>query len=191
MIEEVPIPMEPLVNGSSYVHLVKPEPKRRAATLQGWKTIASELNRGVRTVQRWERDQGLPIHRIGKTSRSPVFAFVEELYSWLSKTSVEFPTGRPAVNFLAQKQESLLARQSVERFRFNAQDLRSTIAFLIERSSRCLSEQCEYCHFPLRIVVGFFRAWEVQELCEVSIVFCPNCDPKRIPPLVTGLCRSG
>ena len=54
-----------------------------AATLQGWKNIAGELNRSVRTVQRWERTLGLPVHKLGNSAGSPVFAFKDELRSWL------------------------------------------------------------------------------------------------------------
>ena len=36
--------------------------------LNGWKEIAVFLGKGVRTVQRWERDHGLPIHRQGTTA---------------------------------------------------------------------------------------------------------------------------
>src|ERR1700756_3958596 len=49
--------------------------------LNGWKEIATHLHQGVRTVQRWEL-MGLPIHRVGATSRSPVIAFSEELDEW-------------------------------------------------------------------------------------------------------------
>lgn len=31
--------------------------------LDSWKEIASYLKRDVRTVQRWERREGLPVHR--------------------------------------------------------------------------------------------------------------------------------
>ena len=31
--------------------------------LDSWKEIAAYLNRGVRTVRRWEREEGLPVHR--------------------------------------------------------------------------------------------------------------------------------
>jgi hypothetical protein len=50
-------------------------------TLSGWKEIASHLNQGVRTAQRWER-LGLPVHRVGKGKRVPVIAFAEELEAW-------------------------------------------------------------------------------------------------------------
>ena len=48
------------------------------------------LDRGIRTVQRWERDLGLPVHRVGNGPRSPVHAFPAELQAWLLRT------GRPA-----------------------------------------------------------------------------------------------
>ena len=42
----------------------------------------------MRTVQRWERDLHLPVHRIGKGKRSPVYAKVSELNFWLSTSEV-------------------------------------------------------------------------------------------------------
>ena len=52
--------------------------------LNSWKEIASYLDRGVRTVQRWERELELPVHRIGKGRRSPVYVLVSELNFWMS-----------------------------------------------------------------------------------------------------------
>jgi hypothetical protein len=52
--------------------------------LNSWKEIASYLDRGVRTVQRWEQELNLPVHRIGQGKRSPVYANVSELRFWLS-----------------------------------------------------------------------------------------------------------
>ena len=51
--------------------------------LNSWKEIASYLDRGVRTVQRWEQDLQLPVHRIGRGKRSPVYAVVSELKFWM------------------------------------------------------------------------------------------------------------
>ena len=51
--------------------------------LNSWKEIASYLNRGVRTVQRWEQDLQLPVHRIGRGKRGPVYAVVSELKFWM------------------------------------------------------------------------------------------------------------
>ena len=52
--------------------------------LNSWKEIAAYLDRGVRTVQRWERELELPVHRIGSGKRSPVYADVKELKFWLA-----------------------------------------------------------------------------------------------------------
>jgi hypothetical protein len=60
--------------------------------LNSWKEIANYLGRGVRTVQRWERDLGLPIHRPKGKDRSAVLAFPEELNQWLQKTPVRAAT---------------------------------------------------------------------------------------------------
>ncbi|HEY7333674.1 MAG TPA: DPP IV N-terminal domain-containing protein [Bryobacteraceae bacterium] len=49
--------------------------------LDSWKEIASHLKRSVRTVTRWEREQGLPVHR-HKTGT--VYAYKSELDVWWS-----------------------------------------------------------------------------------------------------------
>jgi hypothetical protein len=56
--------------------------------LQGWKEIASYLDRGVRTVQRWEAMFGLPVHRPAGRSYSAVLAIDEEVDHWLSTTKL-------------------------------------------------------------------------------------------------------
>lgn len=58
-----------------------PNPK----TLNSWKEIASYLGRGVRTVQRWEAELALPVHRLGTSERASVFAFRAELDNWLRR----------------------------------------------------------------------------------------------------------
>jgi TolB-like protein/tetratricopeptide (TPR) repeat protein len=51
--------------------------------LDSWKEIAAHLNRQVRTVQRWEKTEGLPVHRHVHASRGTVFALRNELDDWL------------------------------------------------------------------------------------------------------------
>jgi hypothetical protein len=58
--------------------------KVASTRLNSWKEIAAFLGRGVRTAQRWERELQLPVHRIGKGSRSPVYALITELKFWLA-----------------------------------------------------------------------------------------------------------
>ena len=47
--------------------------------LDSWKEIAAYLRKGLRTVQRWERTEGLPVRRLGQGS---VFAYKSELDAW-------------------------------------------------------------------------------------------------------------
>jgi Tol biopolymer transport system component len=61
--------------------------ERAERRLDSWKEIAQFLNRDVRTVQRWEKDEGLPIHRHMHQNRSSVFAFEDELANWLESES--------------------------------------------------------------------------------------------------------
>jgi len=53
--------------------------------LNSWKEIASYLGRGVRTVQRWERELNLPVRRPRAKERSAVLALKSELDQWLKK----------------------------------------------------------------------------------------------------------
>jgi hypothetical protein len=50
--------------------------------LNGWKEIAAFLGKGVRTAQRWEREFGLPVRRIGHEGGEIVYAFRHEIDRW-------------------------------------------------------------------------------------------------------------
>ena len=68
--------------------------------LQGWRSVAAYFGRDVRTVQRWAREDGLPIHRAGRDGGRgiPVYAFASELEAWrrsdkdLSTVAADGPT---------------------------------------------------------------------------------------------------
>jgi len=49
----------------------------------GWKEIGEHLRISVRTVQRWERELGLPVHRVPGSSGHSVFAVADEIDRWL------------------------------------------------------------------------------------------------------------
>jgi TolB-like protein/tetratricopeptide (TPR) repeat protein len=50
--------------------------------LDSWKEIAAYLKRDVSTVQRWEKKEGLPVHRLPHDKLGSVFAFKPELDAW-------------------------------------------------------------------------------------------------------------
>jgi tetratricopeptide (TPR) repeat protein len=56
--------------------------KTEVRRLDSWKEIAAFFARDERTVKRWEKERGLPIHRLPGGVRSPVFAYPEELLRW-------------------------------------------------------------------------------------------------------------
>ena len=58
-------------------------------TLVSWKEIAAFLDRAERTVKRWERERGLPVHRVPGGERGGVFAYPDELTEWLRGKSGE------------------------------------------------------------------------------------------------------
>lgn len=51
--------------------------------LDSWKEIAGYLHRNVRSVQRWEKSERLPVHRHLHRERASVYAFKTELDQWL------------------------------------------------------------------------------------------------------------
>jgi TolB-like protein/Tfp pilus assembly protein PilF len=50
--------------------------------LESWKEIAAYLNRDVTTVQRWEKREGMPVHRHLHDKRGSVYAVPAELDAW-------------------------------------------------------------------------------------------------------------
>ena len=58
------------------------EAVRLGGTLDSWKEIAFYLKREVRTVQRWEKKEGLPIRRHHHHKGYTVYAIKEEIEAW-------------------------------------------------------------------------------------------------------------
>jgi TolB-like protein len=55
-----------------------------ADRLDSWKEIASFLRRDVRTVQRWEKKEALPVHRHQHDKLGSVYAYRKELNEWFT-----------------------------------------------------------------------------------------------------------
>jgi hypothetical protein len=50
--------------------------------LDSWKEIATFLKRGVRTVQRWEKEEGFPVHRHQHAKLGSIYALRSEVRAW-------------------------------------------------------------------------------------------------------------
>ena len=57
--------------------------------IDSWKQIAAFFRRDVRTVSRWEKERGLPVHRIPGGKRGAVYAHRAELEAWLRQQPPE------------------------------------------------------------------------------------------------------
>jgi len=88
----------------------------RGGILESWKEIAAHLKRNVRTCQLWERDHGLPIHRLDGSPKARVFAYPGELDRWFEEKLHEHdatPDRRQALPTLPRRNIGLIAGLSV------------------------------------------------------------------------------
>ncbi|HEY2780615.1 MAG TPA: hypothetical protein VGI90_07565 [Steroidobacteraceae bacterium] len=68
------------------------EPQRsNEGRLDSWKKIAVYLKRDVTTVQRWEKREGMPVHRQLHDKMGSVYAFRSELDAWMQSRSEQVP----------------------------------------------------------------------------------------------------
>lgn len=72
-----------------------PQPSGTSTTvrdrLDSWKEIATYLRREVRTVQLWEKNEGLPVHRHFHKRLGSVYAYRSEIDIWLQRASQTHP----------------------------------------------------------------------------------------------------
>jgi TolB-like protein len=96
---------------------IPPVAKLPEKRLDSWKEIAAYLNRDVTTVQRWEKREGMPVHRHLHDKRGSVYALTEELDEWIQsrRLRTEEPEELP-------EPEMQTAVQSVA----NGQELKTT-----------------------------------------------------------------
>lgn len=86
--------------GNSVVDKGKPNPCQGTPSaasserLESWKEIAAFLRRDVRTVQRWEKNEALPVHRHLHDKLGSIYANKSELEAWRRERSPS-PTPKP------------------------------------------------------------------------------------------------
>jgi hypothetical protein len=106
------------------------------AVLTCWKEIALYLGKGIRTVQRWEQEFGLPVRRPkGVAHKSAVTAKKEDLDAWLDSnwSARRENGGKPNVADMNE-----LVR--------TARQLRSTHLVLVQQTSVALETLVETCN---------------------------------------------
>jgi hypothetical protein len=119
-----------------------------ASALTSWKEIAQHLGKGVRTVQRWERE-GLPVRRPKDGQKGRVLAFAEEIDGWVRSEFTQNREDDPsdmaglriAVSKLLAENESL--RRNLDALMgmpVMAEDSSYGSGSLLQRCSRALEE---------------------------------------------------
>ncbi len=103
--------------------------------LHGWKEIAAHLGCGVRTVQRWELELGLPIRRPRGKQPSNVFAVADELDAWMNAAQIRVT--------------------EVDRLRVRLSELEAENARLREASKRIARSVTVHCHPTTDILQHF------------------------------------
>ena len=68
------------------------------AVLRSWKEIAGYVGSCVKTVQRWEHEHNFPVRRISENKGSVVFAFKEDIDTWLRNRT---PAAKPSATLEA------------------------------------------------------------------------------------------
>lgn len=106
----------------------RPEKTAQIEYLTSWKEISQYMHAGVRTVQRYERDMGLPIRRPTGKSRGAVMATKAELDAWIVAIPIHkaFELSR-TTNVASAKDKAEQLRRGLEdmlNLRIQMQELR-------------------------------------------------------------------
>ncbi len=137
--------------------------------LAGWKDIASYLGKGVRTVQRYEREMGLPVRRPAAKSRAAVVATKVELDAWVAASPYRgvFSLPRTISDSRAPARGITEGILEMVRLRDQMMELREELRTTLQT----LHLTVENIHlksvpppptggcFPLRILIGETKQW--------------------------------
>ena len=97
--------------------------------LTGWKEIANYLGKGVRTVQRYEWQMGLPVRRPAGKARGSVVATKPELDAWVCASPIReaFHLTRLAPDSQASANAMKIGIQEMRRLRDEMLPLRAEL----------------------------------------------------------------
>lgn len=109
-------------------HELRADDVQKEQRLDGWKQIAAYFTRSVRTVRRWEKREGLPVHRHMHVCKGTPYAYANELNEWMECRHAA-PIG--TVGRL---------RQEVSTFHGTAENIRSIVVLPFENMH---SELCD------------------------------------------------
>ena len=115
------------------------------AVLTSWKEVAAYLGKGVRTVQRWEKYDRLPVRRLSGTSK--IIVHRTELDTWLHSRAVTMQS-KPGTNL-----HSLELAEAIER----ARALRETNILLRQSVLNAATQLAAECRRLTFVCTGIVR----------------------------------
>jgi hypothetical protein len=116
--------------------------------LSGWKEIANYLDKGVRTVQRYERELSLPVRRPAGKFRGSVLATKAELDAWVMASPI-----RGTFDLSAKSKAAALSLAALEKGAEEMKRLRqqlSTLRLELRSSLDSLRTSVQGLHLGLR-----------------------------------------
>jgi Tol biopolymer transport system component len=136
--------------------------------LDSWKEIAAYLKRDIRTVQRWEKHEGLPVHRHQHDERATTYAYSAEIDRWLAARRTN---GTAGANDAAR-----IIREPIARHDVGETDISRATSDRKTRSARAVS--LGWAIGGVAIVAGAVAIWSLwpnrqasRPLSSLSIVF--------------------
>lgn len=103
-------------------------PAKASDVLNSWKEIAAYLKRGVRTVQRWEADLGLPVRRPRGISRSAVIAVPSDIDQWLNAFPLRSRAPRSQENGLHTRPNPIAGMSEIREAIAHSRSLQHDVA---------------------------------------------------------------
>lgn len=95
--------------------MIRDKKSQTPEVLSGWKSIARHLGMGVRTVQRYERQMGLPIRRPAGKLRGAVLATKSELDAWVAASPIRESFQLARVSSASAPQDAEALKRSLEK----------------------------------------------------------------------------
>jgi len=156
--------------------------------LTSWKEIAAHLGKSIRTVQRWERELGLPVRRPGLRRSGIVFGDPKEMDIWFhAQTTLNhgpFPPNGIG-NSRSPRMDLTASREMLQCLAANMVQLclrRAQLQLICQRHAqvewyfrRELSRVRGYFSLPMKRPKGFPNNVSVLSQGRVKLALCTRC----------------
>ncbi len=111
------------------IHQMQSSRSSQLEILSGWKDIADYVGKGVRTVQRYERELGLPIRRPAGKMTASVVATKAEIDAWIAASPLRggFQLAQASVDGAAVRMEFKRHLTELHRLRKETEQLREEL----------------------------------------------------------------